>query len=91
MHKNRIIIVLAILIFFVPQSGFFQNTKIFLIEVLSALIAILALMIERKGFFSLQWRKKSTTTPVAKTYVEHKGAVSSTVPVVTPTIDTPKL
>jgi len=78
MHKNRIIIVLGILVIFIPQSGFTQFTKISLTEILSAAIVILALMIERKGFFSLQWRKKNTTTPVAKTYIEHNGAVSDT-------------
>lgn len=82
MHKNRVIIVLGILVFFIPQSGFTPSTKVFLIEILSAALVILAFMIERKGFFSLQWRKKNTTTPTARTYVEHNGST----PVVTPPI-----
>lgn len=73
MHKNRIIIVLGILIFFISQFGFTPSTKAFLIEFLAAVIVLLAFFIERKGFFSLQWRKKNTTTPVAHTYVEHNG------------------
>jgi hypothetical protein len=76
MHKNRVIIILGILIFFIPQSGFTPSTKTFLIEFLSAAVVILAFFIERKGFFSLQWRKKNTTTPVARTYVEHNGNAS---------------
>jgi lysophospholipid acyltransferase (LPLAT)-like uncharacterized protein len=77
MHKNRIIIVLAILIFFIAQSGFTPSTRAFLIEFLSAVIVFLAFFIERKGFFSILWHKKHTTTPVARTYVEHNGAASS--------------
>lgn len=81
MHKNRIIIVLGILIFFIPQSGFTPQTKAFLIEFLAAVVVILAFFIERKGFFSLEWRKKNTTTPVARTYVEHNGsATAPTIP-----------
>jgi len=76
MHKNRVIIFLAIIIFFIPQSGFTPTTKYFLTEFISAAVVILAFMIERKGFFSLQWRKKNTTTPVAHTYVEHNGNVA---------------
>jgi hypothetical protein len=83
MHKNRLIIVLGILIFFIPQSGFTPTTKVFLIELLSAIIVVLAIMIERKGFFSILWHKKSTTTPVAHTYVDHNGT-SSINPVVNP-------
>lgn len=82
MHKNRVIIVLGILIFFIPQSGFTPTTKVFLIELLSALVVILAFLIERKGFFSLQWRKKNTVTPIARTYVEHDGNSNITVPAV---------
>jgi hypothetical protein len=74
MHKNRVIIILAILIFFIPQSGFTPSTKVFLIELLSGIVVILAFLIERKGFFSLQWRRKNTTTSVARTYVEHNGS-----------------
>lgn len=79
MHKNRIIIIIGIIIFFIPQSGFTPTTKVFLIEVLAALVVILALFIERKGFFSLQWKKKNTTTPVARTYVEHNGTAVNSV------------
>jgi hypothetical protein len=81
MHKNRIIIVLGILIFFIPQSGFPPSTKVFLIEFLVAIVVILALLIERKDFFAVLWHKKTTTTPVAHTYVEHNGS-TSTPPVV---------
>lgn len=83
MHKNRIIIFLGILIFFIPQSGFTPTTKFYLIEILSAIIVFIAFFIERKGFFSVQWRKKNTVTPVAKTYVEHNGSAS-----VPPVVDT---
>ena len=80
MHKNRIIIILGIIIFFMPQSGFTPSTKTFFIELLSAAVVVLAILIERKGFFSLQWRKKNTITPIAHTYVEHNG--NATTPVV---------
>ena len=82
MHKNRIIIFLAILIFFIPQLGFTPPTKAFLTELLAAIVVVLAIFIERKGFFSLQWRKKNTTTPVARTYVEHNGTtpISTSIP-----------
>ena len=95
MHKNRIIIILGIFLFFIPQLGFTPGTKNFLIEFLSALVVFLAIFIERKGFFSLQWRKKNTTTPVAKTYIEHNGApVSAPVvpadPAINPLFDTDK-
>jgi len=94
MHKNRIIIILGILIFFIPQSGFTPSTKVFLIELLAAAVVVLAFLIERKGFFSLQWRKKNTTTAVAHTYVEHNGnAVTPVAPVVSeasPIIDSVK-
>ncbi len=76
MHKNRIIIILAILIFFIPQSGFTPSTKVFLTELLSAGIVILAILVERKGFFSILWHKKSTVTPVAHTYMDHNGTPS---------------
>lgn len=82
MHKNRIIIILAILIFFIPQSGFTPSTKTFFIEVLSAIVVILAILIERKGFFSIQWKKKNTMTSAARTYVEHNG--TSATPTVAP-------
>ena len=65
-----------------PQSGFTPQTKSFLIEFLAAAVVILAILIERKGFFSMEWRKKNTTTPVAHTYVEHNGAVSVSAPVI---------
>ena len=81
MHKNRIIIALGILIILMQESGFEHSTKTFSILVFAALIVVLAFMIERKGFFSLQWRKKSTVTPVAKTYIEHNGTtVAATTP-----------
>lgn len=75
MHKNRIIIILGIFIFFLASGylGFTPNTKRFLIEISSAAIVFIALFIERKGFFSLQWRKKNTTTSVAHTYIERNG------------------
>jgi hypothetical protein len=79
MHKNRVIIVLGILIFFIPQSGFTPSTKVLLTELLAAAVVILALFIERKGFFSLQWRKKNTVTPVARTYVEHNGNATASI------------
>jgi uncharacterized membrane protein len=83
MPKNRIIIILAILIFLVPRwSGFTPSTKVFLIELLAVVIIVLAFLIEKKDFFSLLWHKKNTTTPVAHTYVEHHGAVSA--PATTP-------
>ena len=73
MKKNRIIIILGILAFFVPQSEFTPNTKNFLIELMAAAIVILAILIERKDLFSIIWHKKSTVTPVAHTYVDHNG------------------
>lgn len=94
MHKNRVIIVLGILIFFIPQSGFTPSTKVLLTELLAAAVVILALFIERKGFFSLQWRKKNTVTPVARTYVEHKGntttIITSDASVANPVVDSTK-
>jgi hypothetical protein len=81
MHKNRIIIILGIFILLLASYlNFTPSTKRFLIELSAAAIVVLAFLIERKGFFSLQWRKKSTTTPIARTYVEHNG--NSIVPTV---------
>jgi hypothetical protein len=74
MHKNRIIIALGILILLLTYYfNFTPSTKKFLIGLSAVAIVVLAFMIERKGFFSLQWRNKNTTTSVARTYVEHDG------------------
>ncbi len=54
-------------------SGFPPDTKKYLIETFAALVVVLAFLIEKKGVFSLEWRKRNPTTPVASTYVEHNG------------------
>ncbi len=73
MQKNRIIIILGLFIVILPELGFTPSTKKFLIQAFAALIVILAFMVEHKGVFSMQWRKKNPVTPVANTYVEHNG------------------
>ncbi len=82
---------MGIVIFFISQSGFTPGTKKMVIQVSAAAVVLLAIMIERKGFFSLEWRKKNTVTPTAKTYVEskivsdeHYVSVASVQTVVTP-------
>jgi hypothetical protein len=77
MHKNRIIIVLGLLIFFLAEGllGFEPTTKRYLIEALSLIIVVLAFLIERKGVFFLHWYKKDPVTPVASTYIESSEVV----------------
>ena len=78
MHKNRIIIILGIfIILFAGWFNFPPDTKKYLIEIFAAIIVILAFLIEKKGVFSLDWRKKNPVTPVASTYVEHNGTTST--------------
>ncbi len=81
MHKNRIIILLGILILLLPELGFTPSTKKFLIQFFAAVVIVLAFLIERKGVFSIWWQKKDNITPVARTYVEHNGASSTAAPV----------
>ena len=88
MHKNRIIIILGILILLLPELGFTLPNTFLLIQFFAAIVIILAFMIERKGIFSILWSKKNTTTPVAKTYIEHNG-VTPVNPPVSPGATTP--
>lgn len=74
MHKNRIIIALGVLILFLNYYfNFTPSTRRFLIGLCATAVVVLAFLIERKGFFSLQWRRKNTITSVAHTYIEHNG------------------
>jgi len=84
MHKNRIIIILGILILFMPELGFTPSTKKFLIQLFAAIVVILAFLIERKGFFAILWHKKNTITPVARTFVEHNGSTPTANPIPDP-------
>ena len=78
MHKNRVIIVLGILIILLSDSGFPPSTKSYLIQASAVLVVILAFLIEKKGVFTLNWHKKEPVTPVASTYVEHNGSAAPT-------------
>ena len=66
-------------------SGFPPYTKKYLIETFAALVVVLAFLIEKKGVFSLEWRKRSPVTTVASTFVEHNGTSA-----VTSNIEKPK-
>jgi 4-amino-4-deoxy-L-arabinose transferase-like glycosyltransferase len=74
MHKNKLILVLGIIVAALPYSGFAWNTKKILIAIVGLLIAVLAVLVERHIKISFHWPRKRSQSSTATTYIEHNGA-----------------
>ncbi len=79
MHKNKLILLLGLIVAVTPYSGFPWDVKRILIAGMGVSIAILAFLVERHIKISFHWPRKKSGTTVATTYVEHDGAQRHTI------------